>query len=399
MFAANASVSIPDVERQAYHLVDAKPDPDILELDAGLWNLFATLCRRPDSEWVRDHLAISSTGAEALARATPSQIEGLASGVVLGFRLADPAIAERALEMLAEPASGADRGNLFFEDFGPGHKFWSTLQRASQRSPALAALAFGVNAELAEAMATATDNQVRSLARGVDPVLTIRGIDEPLLLRLLSRQSSPAQRAMAMVERYQRALNENLGIEVVDTGEISAREMALMGLVTRIIILETGLTDKQLRRVYADLERDGYQFRRRRASRTIRSSVSLQRSHRTKLQASLLMSIYKALGGKPIYKGVRIEALRLAFRMYRAILSEIGQVEPVAPDEALTISCGWSLASEIRAEDAYFEVCYSLNCDGKTEYFISVHQAVNLLCPYCYVPTRDNRKAPELEYA
>ncbi|MGX2966415.1 hypothetical protein [Shewanella sp. FeAMO] len=38
---------------------------------------------------------------------------------------------------------------------------------------------------------------------------------------------------------------------------VHAREMALMGYVTRIIILETGLTDKQVRRIYRDLEDDG----------------------------------------------------------------------------------------------------------------------------------------------
>jgi len=35
---------------------------------------------------------------------------------------------------------------------------------------------------------------------------------------------------------------------------VTARQMALMGYVTRIIILETGLTDKQVRRLYRDLE-------------------------------------------------------------------------------------------------------------------------------------------------
>ena len=56
---------------------------------------------------------------------------------------------------------------------------------------------------------------------------------------------------------------------------VQAREMALMGYVTRIIILETGLTDKQVRRIYRDLEDDGMEVGKNRTSNTINSSIEL----------------------------------------------------------------------------------------------------------------------------
>lgn len=39
---------------------------------------------------------------------------------------------------------------------------------------------------------------------------------------------------------------------------VTARHMALAGYITKIIMIETGLTYKQVRRLYQDLERDGY---------------------------------------------------------------------------------------------------------------------------------------------
>ncbi len=44
---------------------------------------------------------------------------------------------------------------------------------------------------------------------------------------------------------------------------VTARHMALAGYITKIIMIETGLTYKQVRRLYQDLERDGYTLERK----------------------------------------------------------------------------------------------------------------------------------------
>lgn len=102
---------------------------------------------------------------------------------------------------------------------------------------------------------------------------------------------------------------------------VTARHMALAGYITKIIMIETGLTYKQVRRLYQDLERDGYTLERK--SRTFRGGATLIHSHTSKIQASLLMQLYFNIGGEAVLRSVNIKALNKAFRMYHAIRKEV----------------------------------------------------------------------------
>ncbi|GGG58871.1 hypothetical protein GCM10011403_15320 [Pseudohongiella nitratireducens] len=147
---------------------------------------------------------------------------------------------------------------------------------------------------------------------------------------------------------------------------VHAREMALMGYVTRIIILETGLTDKQVRRIYRDLEDDGMDVSKNRASNAIKSGASLVTNQLSKLHASLLMGFYRQIGGRPVESSTCIAALNRAYRMYRAAIAEIAPVSSPMGKEAFqmfTISDAWCLASEMRSGDAMFEHCCDCGCE------------------------------------
>lgn len=103
---------------------------------------------------------------------------------------------------------------------------------------------------------------------------------------------------------------------------VKARHMALAGYITKIIILETGLTYKQVRRLYAELEYCGYDVKDKK-SRTFRGGATLIHSQTSKIQASLLMQLYSNLGGEKVKRSVDISALNKAFRMYHAIRKEV----------------------------------------------------------------------------
>ncbi|WP_339898976.1 FlhC family transcriptional regulator [uncultured Gilvimarinus sp.] len=174
---------------------------------------------------------------------------------------------------------------------------------------------------------------------------------------------------------------------------VQAREMALMGYVTRIIILETGLTDKQVRRIYRDLEDDGLEVGKNRTSNTIKSGASLVTNQLSKLHASLLMGFYRQMGGTFVESSTCISALDRAYRMYRAAISEIAPViSPIGKEafEMFTISDAWCLASEMRSGDAMFEHCCDCGCD----FFTSVNQATGIHCPHCFQPL--NAKGAEM---
>ena len=163
---------------------------------------------------------------------------------------------------------------------------------------------------------------------------------------------------------------------------VQAREMALMGYVTRIIILETGLTDKQVRKVYRDLEDDGMDVSKNRTSSTIKSGASLVTNHLSKLHASLLMQFYRQIGGKSVGTSISISALNRAYRMYQAALCEMAAIDPAVRNVTFTISDAWCLASELRSSDAMFELCCDCGCD----FFTSVNQATGVDCPHCFQP-------------
>ncbi|MGN9575317.1 FlhC family transcriptional regulator [Salmonella enterica] len=157
---------------------------------------------------------------------------------------------------------------------------------------------------------------------------------------------------------------------------VTARHMALAGYITKIIMIETGLTYKQVRRLYQDLERDGYTLERK--SRTFRGGATLIHSHTSKIQASLLMQLYFNIGGEAVLRSVNIKALNKAFRMYHAIRKEVPGMKGArwAPFD---ITDAWCLASELRSGDAMLEVCDNCKCT----YFTSVNQRTCVECPFC----------------
>jgi hypothetical protein len=155
---------------------------------------------------------------------------------------------------------------------------------------------------------------------------------------------------------------------------VLARHMALSGYITKIIMLETGLTYKQVRRLHQDLTREGYRLERK--SRTLRGGATLIRNHTTKLQASLLMQFYFNLGGQAVLRSVDIGALNKAYRIYQAIREDVPGVAGWAPFD---ITDAWCLAAELRDNEAMIETCHHCKCT----YFTSVNQRTLVECPFC----------------
>ena len=164
-----------------------------------------------------------------------------------------------------------------------------------------------------------------------------------------------------------------------------ARQMTKAGFITAIISLETGMTHKQLRRLYTMLEKEkGSSSRNNHGS--IRSGTTLIHNSATKIQASLMIQLYRNIGGEDVEQEIVIDALVKSFQMYHAIRNEIPNMKN-GRWPSFTISDAWCLARELRSAEASLSMCKDCNCT----YFTSIHQRTFIECPFCHDATRSNR--------
>ncbi len=106
--------------------------------------------------------------------------------------------------------------------------------------------------------------------------------------------------------------------------QLLARQMAVAGYVTRITRIHTGLSYKQILKIYSDLEDEGVRCEKR--ARIPKTGTSLIRNVTSLIQGSLLMQFYYSLAGDEIYKSVDLNLLNQAFQLYLSIREEFGYI-------------------------------------------------------------------------
>lgn len=163
-----------------------------------------------------------------------------------------------------------------------------------------------------------------------------------------------------------------------------ARKMALAGYATKIIVIETSLTDKQVRREYSLLEESGYQFRdiKKGAFKSSRKkSGTILSSQLSKQHASLLIKYYWSLVGEAALTNVKVIELTKAYSMYCATINEMSKFSTTVEKSILSISDAWCLASDLRSNEAYITKCNNRKCGSS--YISSINQVTMITCPFC----------------
>lgn len=164
-----------------------------------------------------------------------------------------------------------------------------------------------------------------------------------------------------------------------------ARFMLLAGFITQIVSIETGLQPKKVRAIRKDLMDNGYSVAPTR--RSLRSSKTIIVGQAGKLHASLFMTIYAKLGGiasnggktPTILQSINIDSLLRAFSLYQIMLHELPPSNLISWQNALSISDSWSLAAELRSEEATIFHCRTCS----NHYYEAVIQDTLIDCPYC----------------
>ncbi len=170
---------------------------------------------------------------------------------------------------------------------------------------------------------------------------------------------------------------------------ITARHMVLAGYVTPIALAQTKLTYKRLRRLYEELESEGYVLKRK--SRALRGSSSLISSHTSRIQASILMQLYISLREESTDCSINLQALTQAYGRYYVMRKELHGMTG-AKWLPLDITDAWCLATEMHNEEAQIRKCSVCKC----AYFTSRHQRTFLDCPFCR-KLKPNRRKSTLE--
>lgn len=171
--------------------------------------------------------------------------------------------------------------------------------------------------------------------------------------------------------------------------QLLARQMAVAGYVTRITRIHTGLSYKQILKIYSDLEDEGVRCEKR--ARIPKTGTSLIRNVTSLIQGSLLMQFYYSLAGDEIYKSVDLNLLNQAFQLYLSIREEFGYITDPRWNP-FNISDAWCLANELRSAQAYLEYCPSCQCN----YLSSQNQRTYIDCPFC-VPLQNARFSQKSE--
>ncbi len=154
------------------------------------------------------------------------------------------------------------------------------------------------------------------------------------------------------------------------------REMLLMGFVNSIIEIEAGLTYKQIRRIIESMKAEGLKIERK--SRSCRSGATIIQSAASRIQAGILMSLYKSISSQDIEKTLDLQGLTTAFRIYSGLREEASSTG-AGRLAVIDITDAWCLAAELRSGEAILEYCD----ECEVHYFTSVNQRVSEACPFC----------------
>nr|WHE44056.1 hypothetical protein LOCMHKOF_00173 [Providencia stuartii] len=156
-------------DARAVNLDQEEADRNVYEFDLTLWNLLSTLAKeRPDD--AASQFSLGMDTVQKLSLATPSQLEALASGVLISFKL------ETAEQNIITRLSGDYDPVVFInhsvDEFDAA--YWLLFNRVASRDPEMAKEVFGVSRELAELVAKATDSQLRHMSGTTVTHFTLR---------------------------------------------------------------------------------------------------------------------------------------------------------------------------------------------------------------------------------
>jgi len=197
-------MSLTDLDHHALTVTDERPDRNLYEFDLTLWGLLGGLVVN-SPEQAKRQFDLTDEQIEAIAGAKQSQLQHLASGVVISFRLqtSEATILDILERDYSSVLSLAMRPDNEFDS-----AYWLLMKSlANNHDHVIAAAAFGVSKKLALRVSAATDNQLRNLANSTVTAFTLR-FAPSLIPDLISAKLCP-ERTRSFFQKYQQSLSAN----------------------------------------------------------------------------------------------------------------------------------------------------------------------------------------------
>lgn len=385
------------LEANALHIDLVRPDRNALALDRSLWRLLQQACQA-DRSAACEIFGLSEATAGAIADASTDNLLDLASGVVFSFCFQDLDRATGVFEaILREDCNDYDCDMLHTDPHAVFElRYWRAVQLMAVRDTYTAMATTGMSSRLLYALRNASDAHLAKLAES-NMRLALR-CSESVICEIL-REKRPETRTQLRLKKIQQCLttkatNSGFLQQSLDTDysfppqctaesatqrATIGRLMHISGFVTRVIVVETGMTYKQIMTITTHIKQEGIEVKKPK-SRALRSGASLIYNYATKAQSSLLMQLYINIGGSTVYEETNINALIRAYKLYCSLRQEIKEMRN-GRWELFDINDAWGLVSELRrsADAAMVGFCKACKCS----YFSSASQRTYIECPYC----------------
>lgn len=166
---------------------------------------------------------------------------------------------------------------------------------------------------------------------------------------------------------------------------VLARQMALAGYAPRIIIIEAGITYKQLRNIYKELEDAGLQEGGGRGRR-IKKAASILKSTEMRRQASCVIKLYRNIGGEEVLYSTSLSALNKSYKIFIAAHREleertkaVSKQKNPKQNDFLDMTDAWCLALALRSGEGEMIDCEQCHIT----YFTSGEEDKAYTCPFC----------------
>lgn len=189
---------------RALNIANERPDENLWEFDLSIWRVFLTLVIK-SPEQAKAMYKLSSTFMDAIQRhGVDDAIELLPSGVICSFKVdIDDDLMIRTME---EARNGRQS---FIDHLRYGVEldcaYWLTMNRVALRDKDFARVAFGRSKKLIEAVANATDNQIRYAASKIGTRISLRNSEQVILNVIESERGDQLKR---LAQKYQQALSK-----------------------------------------------------------------------------------------------------------------------------------------------------------------------------------------------
>lgn len=198
-------VVLTEWDQDSLETSNHRPNPNVYEFDLTLWFVLSELCKHSPKD-ASDFFSLPTSTVLALASASKEQLQRLASGVFIGFRLVTPEDAVMGF-LRSDYTPVIQLSDTQGTEFDSA--YWLLLKSVgNEYTPEVAATIFDISTELAEVVMSATDNQLRHIAEMTVTAFSLRFDTELVPILMGVNDHTPGR----FLQKHQQSISATLTV-------------------------------------------------------------------------------------------------------------------------------------------------------------------------------------------